>query len=125
VKRILLVMILLSTTVCASDKPRVKKEHSFFDAQNLMLQGANIVAQIADYRTTQRNLQLGFIEKNPLGQTGHSQIALKVAGVVAGFGLSYLCHEAGWHKMERIVPIIVAVPTGIAVMHNVQTRRGE
>jgi hypothetical protein len=125
VKRTLVVMILLSTTLCASDKPRMKKEHNFFDAQNLMLQGANIAAQIADYQTTQRNLQLGFVEKNPIGQTGQSQIALKATGVGVSFGLSYFCHVVGWHKMERIVPIVVAVPTGIAIMHNVQMRRGK
>ncbi len=116
---------LLSTTLCASDKPRVKKEHNFFDAQNLMLQGANIAAQVADYQTTQRNLQLGFVEKNPMGRTSVSRIALKAPDVAVSFGLSYFCHVVGWHKMERIVPMIVAVLTGIAVMRNVQIRNRE
>ena len=73
----------------------------------------------ADLATTRRALeQPGTREVNPLMQSPESMVAVKVAAVGTGVGISYLMHRSGHHRAERLVPILFGIPSGIAAIHN-------
>jgi hypothetical protein len=93
--------------------------HRFLDAKNIALQSLNALIMAADLASTRRALQVpGTRELNPLSRSEGAQISLKVAGVGAGLGIAYMMHRTGHHKAERIVPLILGVPSAVAAAHN-------
>lgn len=98
--------------------------HRFWDKTTIILHSANAAAQTADAISTQRFLRLGYKEGNPLvrplvtngwkGQVAASY-GFGVGGTLLG---SYIAHRKGWHKFERLIPVLVAVPTGMVASHN-------
>jgi hypothetical protein len=93
--------------------------HRFLDAKNFCVQSINIIMLAADVASTHRALQVpGTSEVNPLAKSQGALIALKVAGVGAGFGIAYMMHKSGHHKAERLIPLFLGVPSGIAAVHN-------
>ena len=100
-----------------------QNQHRFFDKTNLTLHGLNLAAQGMDYWTTERGLARGaggVFDINPLGQTRRNRIILKSTGFGAGLGLAYILHRNGNHKAERWIPVIMAVPSGIAAGLNLR-----
>jgi hypothetical protein len=97
---------------------QTKRVHSFVDAPNVMLWAGNAAVQWADYRSTEQGLRRGAVEMNGLGQSRGSRIALKTAGTFVPVLLAYACHRAGHHRLERLMPVIYAVPSGIAFGYN-------
>ena len=102
--------------------------HRFWDKTNIILHSANAAAQTADAISTQRLDDIRFPERGPFG-TGLSRPFVEAGwkGQVAasyGFGVggtllgSYIAHRKGWHKLERFIPVLVAIPTGIVATHN-------
>jgi hypothetical protein len=84
--------------------------------------GAAMMA--ADIVTTNRDLQMsGTRELNPLAQSPASRYALKFAAFGAGMGMSYMMHKTGHHKMERIIPLILGIPSAAAAAHNAEIHR--
>jgi len=93
--------------------------HRFLDAKNFCVQSINMIMLAADVASTRRALQVpGTSEVNPLAKSQGALIALKVAGVGAGFGIAYMMHKSGHHKAERLIPLFLGVPSGIAAVHN-------
>ena len=98
--------------------------HHFWDTANVGLQAIGAALLAADVATTQRALQVpGTHEMNPLAQSQGALMALKVAGFGAGIGLSYMLHRSGHHKIERIIPLIMGIPSGVSAAHNATIRR--
>ena len=98
-----------------------QSSHRFLDRTNLLLHGANITAQGLDFYSTEQAINRpGIREVNPFGQSRRGRIVLKSVGIAAPVGLSYLLHRAGLHKAERIMPIVFAVPSGIAAGLNLR-----
>ncbi len=91
----------------------------FLDGKNIGLFALNAAIMAADLATTRRALeQPGTREVNPLMQSPESMVAVKVAAVGTGVGISYLMHRSGHHRAERLVPILFGIPSGIAAIHN-------
>ena len=98
--------------------------HHFWDSANVGLHAISVALLTADVATTQRALQLpGAHEMNPLAQSQGALMVLKIAGVGAGIGISYMLHKSGHHKMERVIPLMMGVPSGLAAAHNASLRR--
>jgi hypothetical protein len=114
--------------------------HKFFDRTNVLLLSAGLLAQVADGVTTQRNqancrrfnatiapstLDCAREEANPLArpfvtQGWAGQVAL-IGLVTAGESLlMYGIHRMGYHKVERIVPIPLAIGNAHAAYDNLQ-----
>ena len=93
--------------------------HKFLDAKNFCVQSINMIMLAADVASTHQALQVpGATEMNPLAKSQGALIALKIAGVGAGFGIAYMMHKSGHHKAERLIPLFLGVPSGIAAVHN-------
>ena len=93
--------------------------HRFLEAKNVALLSVSAIIMAADVASTRRALLApGAQEANPLMQSQGAEIALKFAAVGAGVGLSYLMHKSGHHKAERLIPLFLGVPSGIAAVHN-------
>jgi len=93
--------------------------HKFLDGKNLGLQSINILIMAADIAATKRAVQVpGAREMNPLVGNQGAMIALKIAGVGAGFGMAYMMHKSGHHKLERAIPLIFGAPSAVAALHN-------
>ncbi len=108
-------VVLLFMLLAFQQAALAEDSHNFFDRTNVLLHGVNITAQALEFYSTERVINRpGIGEANPLGQSRRGRIALKSMGVAAPMGLSYLLHRAGHHKAERFMPVILAVPTGVA-----------
>ena len=98
--------------------------HRFWDKTNIILHSANAAAQTADAISTQRFLRLGYEEKNPLARPlvtngWKGQVVVNYGFGVGGTLLgSYIAHWKGWHNLERLIPVLVAVPVGALAWHN-------
>jgi hypothetical protein len=93
--------------------------HRFLDGKNIGLQSVGILLMALDVASTQRALQVpGTHEANPLAQSQGALISLKVAGAGAGLGIAYFLHRTGHHRAERLVPVILGMPSGVAAVHN-------
>ena len=100
--------------------PLQAKEHKFLDKTNIILHSMNAAVQGFDYWTTERGLSRGASERNPLGQSRRNRLILKSVGIGGGLGLAYILHRAKLHKAERWIPVIIAVPSGIAATYNLR-----
>jgi hypothetical protein len=104
-------------------QPPPAKAHRFFDKENLAIFSADAAIMAADFATSRRAMEApGAREANPLMRTEASALAMKFAGVGAGVGIAYMLHKSGHHRAERIVPIILGVPSGLAAIHNAGIR---
>ena len=100
-------------------QPPPAKMHRFLDKQNLAIFSMDAAIMAADLATTRRALEVpGAREGNPLMRNEASALAMKFAGVGAGMGIAYMLHKSGHHRAERIVPIILGIPSGLAAVHN-------
>jgi hypothetical protein len=114
--------------------------HKFFDRTNVLLLTAGLLAQVADGITTQRNqancqrfnaanasypLDCAEEEGNPLArpfvtQGWVGQVALTGLVATGEILLMYGIHRMGYHKIERIVPIPLAIGNAHAAYDNLQ-----
>jgi hypothetical protein len=86
---------------------------------SLVLHAAIVSANYADYATTQRGLNAGAYEANPLGRHGaNKMIALKAAGS----GLMIGVVQTLWQQDHKTAAIVLAVvtsgATGVVAAHN-------
>lgn len=101
------------------EAPAPAPSHKFFNRANLALFGISALIMVADVSTTRRALQTpGTRELNPLAQSPAQLDVLKFAGLGAGLGIAYMLHRQGHSKAERLVPVLVALPSAGAVVHN-------
>ena len=115
-KRTLVVLFMLLVFQLSA---QAKDSHKFLDKTNMLLHSANVTAQALDFYSTERAINRpGIVEVNPLGQTRRGRIVLKSMGVAVPMGLSYLFHRVGLHKAERFMPVVFAVPAGVAAGMN-------
>ena len=108
--RLLLCLLLLSTPLAAQEK-----SCNFWRASNVALWSANTGLQLADLAMTEHRLGQGWREVNPILQSHGARYELKGVAIGLPIGLAYLCHRAGWHKGEKIIPLIFGVAGGIGV----------
>jgi hypothetical protein len=86
---------------------------------SLLLHAAIVSANLADYHTTQRGLNAGAWEANPLGRHGQSKmIILKAAGsAVTMTSVEYL-----WRHDKKAAAVFLALvtsgATGVVAAHN-------
>jgi Domain of unknown function (DUF5658) len=83
---------------------------------------------VADAITTQRGLNQGMKEANPLARPFVTQGAAGQAGasalsLAAGVGAAYLLHRTHHHKAERIAVRLLIVGEGAVVAHNISALR--
>jgi hypothetical protein len=127
-----LAVTIVATTQCAwagEETQRPVAPHRFLDNQNALLTGVEVAALIADATTTRRAFNMypgAFRESDPLarpfvalGWTG--QIlggVLFVSGDLLG---RHALHNAGHHRLERVLPLVLsALEFGVAAS-NIQT----
>lgn len=115
--------ILLLSCTCQAQMELYKRPHRFMDSANVILQGAVVATMTADVLTS-RNAPPGTREGNPLAANGRL-IPLKVAAIGASVGISYGLHRTGHHRLERVVPLVIAVPSGLAAIHNSRVAGGK
>ncbi len=100
-------------------QPPPARPHHFFDAQNIGAFSLNAIMMAADLATTHRALEVpGAREANPLMRSQSGAIAMKAATMGAGIGIAYMLHKSGHHRAERLLPIFMGAPSGIAAAHN-------
>jgi hypothetical protein len=115
-------LLLIPLSLAAQEKP--PEPHPFWDRTNIVLHVANATAQTIDGYATQHALRRNRRELNPVarpfarqgwsGQAVYS-FGLGVGGTLAA---SYLLHRMGYHKQERLAPLIIATPTAISAGFN-------
>ena len=107
-----------------------KRAHRFGDAPNLFLLTVNVLAVTADAITTQRGLTQGDREGDPFarplvkyGWSGEiSAMALEIGAETLGM---YGLHRLGQHRVERLVPVSLAVVHGIFAYNNTNVKASE
>ena len=100
------------------DKP--KEQHKFWDKTNITLQLLNVGAQTADMYSTERALNRGAVEANPLFKSRPVFFGTKAGLIPISMLVSYRLHQKGRHKAERLVPLIIAAPSGIGASFNLR-----
>jgi hypothetical protein len=103
--------------------------HPFFDKPNILLLTVSVLGMTADGITTQRGIARGRGEGDPLarplvkyGWSGQISIeALEIGVEVAGM---YGLHRTGHHRIERAVPLGIALTHAILAYENDSTARG-
>jgi hypothetical protein len=103
--------------------------HPFFDATNIVLLTVSVLGMTTDGITTQRNITDGRGEGDPLarplvkyGWSGQISIETLEIGVeIAGI---YGLHRIGHHRIERAVPLGIALTHAILAYENDSTARG-
>lgn len=101
-------------------------EHKFWDKTNIALHSLNAAIQIGEVWSTERarrhcrerGMPCGDI--SPLGNSREGRVLKGVFAFILPLGLSYVLHDEGYHKIERIMPTVFAVPSGIAVGWNLR-----
>lgn len=100
--------------------------HKFWDRENLLLQSLAGASAAADLWSTRRAISRGAVEANPFAQpisrSNAGLAALKMAGWGANLALCHLAHRKGWHKLERIIPVVSIAANGAAAAHNFRIR---
>jgi hypothetical protein len=116
---------LAPATIIASAAPPA---HRFLDNTNALLTGVEAAALIGDAVSTRWGLDRypGFTrEANPIARpfVEHGwpgQIAGGLLFVGAELWGRHTLHEAGHHRLERLLPIALAAMEGAVVIHNVR-----
>ena len=97
--------------------------HPFWDQWNIVLVSGSVLAMTADSITTQRFINQGQREGNPLaaplvkyGWSGQASVeGMETAALIMGI---YGLHRIGHHWMERLVPCAIAAAHGILAFQN-------
>ena len=101
-------------------------EHRFWDRENKLLFGAVAASCAADFAVTNRNLQNGGRELNPITRVlsgSTAGLAANFAGETAGvMGLSYFFHKTGHHRLERLTPLVNFGASAFAVSYGLSHR---
>jgi hypothetical protein len=100
-----------------------RRAHRFADTPNIVLLTANVLAMTADAITTQQGLARGDREADPLarplvkyGWSGEiSAMALEIGVETLGM---YGLHRIGRHRVERLVPVTLAIAHAIFAYNN-------
>jgi len=102
-----------STAVTPVITPRATTTHRFFDSKNVFAASAFAVGLAGDAWSTERALSYpGTREGNPLARpfvssrTGEAVYTGSALGLMLG-GM-YLAHKTHHHKLERVVPWVMA-----------------
>jgi hypothetical protein len=92
--------------------------HRFLDTAGIALQSLAIGAQVFDAYESKRALaQPGTREANPVLRN-NALIVVKLVGVAAEVGIAAALHKTGHHRAERWLPVLFAVPSFGAGIHN-------
>jgi len=117
-----------SFTASSSALPDAPSQHPFWTVENKVNVGilAGLVA--ADAVTTQRGLNQGLHEVNPLMRpfvTGGAagEAAGSALGFGAGVGIVYLLHRSHHYKAERITMRLIVAGEGGFVANNIMAIR--
>lgn len=127
------------TTIAVSEARRAPG-HRFFDRTSLLFTGMETAAMLADGVTTQNRLgqaQTGFqnvngvmnpvqmrvAEADPVGKLfvkggWPGMIAGGAMNVGADLGVRYWLHRTNHHRLERVVPLLMAASSAAAAIHN-------
>jgi hypothetical protein len=101
-----------------------ESHHQFWDRKNILLHGGSAVAAAADFCTTRRTIARGGHELNPLARPfagSNASFAVYKAGSWGTYlGLSYFFHRRGWHRLERILPLLSMSTDGAAIGFNLK-----
>lgn len=100
--------------------------HRFWDRENRVLFAATGLAVTGDFFVTHANLSSGGRELDPVARlfTGStpplaSNFALQTAGVI---GVSYLFHNTGHHRLERLTSVVSVTASISAVAYGLTHR---
>lgn len=111
-----------------SSLPDAPSQHRFWNTETKVSTGilAGLIA--ADAFTTQRGLNNGYREANPImrplvSQGTAGQAAGSALGFGAGLGTVYFLHKTHHHKAERIAMRLMIGVEGTIVGHNIATLR--
>ena len=107
-----------------------KRAHRFDDTPNLVLITGSVLAITADAITTQRDLARGDREGDPFarplvkyGWSGEiSAMALEIGAETLGM---YGLHRIGQHRVERLIPVSLAVIHAIFAYNNTNVNASE
>ena len=99
------------------------QEHKFNNKTTIVLFSADALVRTLDAASTRANLTNPckcFTESNTAWASGTTpgQYAYSLGYVGVEYGLAYLAHRRGWHRLERAIPSIDIVYDGRAMMHN-------
>ena len=97
-------------------------DRKFWNRTNIMLHSATAAAAAADFYTTRRIVSCGGRERNPLARpfagSDGAFAAYKAASWASYLGISYLFYRKGWHRLERMFPLVAISADGTAVGFN-------
>jgi len=117
---------MVSGTLPSITSPSAPSPHRFWDSKNRKLFAGVTALSAADFVVTRSNLRNGGTELDPVTRMfGRStpglalNFSLETAGIVAA---SYLLHETGHHKLERIVSIVNIGSSATAVGYGLAHR---
>jgi len=117
---------MVSATLYPIASPSAPSPHGFWDSKNRKLFAGVTALSAADFVVTRSNLRNGGRELNPVTRVfGRStpglalNFSLETAGIVAA---SYLLHETGHHKLERIVSVVNIGSSATAVGYGLAHR---
>jgi hypothetical protein len=100
--------------------------HRFWDKENSFLFATSAAFNTADFVITRDNLRHGGRELNPLTRVfsgSTAGLAVNFAGETAGVvALSYFFHQAGHHKLERVVSMVNISSSAAAVTFDLVRR---
>ena len=104
----------------------VAPTHKFFELKNSILLGTSAAGLIGDSLSTQRALPFGR-EVNPIARPFVQSRAGATVYGVAGYGMlaggMYFAHRKGWHRLERVVPMVFTVTEGLLTYNNYRVAR--
>ena len=112
--------------VVAVAPAKAPSQHRFWDTQNRALFATVAGLGAADFALTRSILLDGGKELNPVtrifsGST--AGLAANFAGETAGIiGLSYYFHKTGYHRLERITPMLDIGASSLAVVYDLSHR---
>jgi hypothetical protein len=108
--------------------PEVKRGHRFFDLKNSLVLSSFAVALAGDALSTQKGLDRGRREINPVARPFVNSRAGTIVYSAGSFSLlaggMYLAHKTGHHKFERIVPLGLAAWEGYLTYRNFHVSSG-
>lgn len=118
--------LLFVPALLSAQEDRPAERHRFWDRTNITVHLVNAAAQSFDSYSTQHALRHYRRELNPIarpfvrqGWRGQAVYSFGL-GVGGTLGVSYLLHRAGYHRQERLLPLVVATPTSISAGFNLR-----
>jgi len=116
----------MTSPLATNSLPEAPEQHRFWDTENRALFATVAVLSAADFAITRSILQNGGKELNPVtrlfsGST--AGLAVNFTGETVGIiGLSYIFHETGHHKLERLTPMVDIGGSAFAVIYDLNHR---